>query len=401
LANSKHRASIDSDAPARSEISDGHFTPHSNRSFESLDGRKRGSSSPPVLLLHAASIRPVQDRTPSKIPTRTATRSPSITDMMSEDPNLINSDFLPWPNDPPFLIAPMDPTPLIQRTWNFESQSSALNAAVMVLLFRPLLPSCAIDEYQAEAIIRQYHQRLTNLKLFTEAALLRNLCVPTYPTVFATAQEDIKIGFFCTDCHKPLESDPLITGSEWKCPRCKKDMAPCSVCLNRELEPDLEFEAGDVGLQSGVWWLCPGCGHGGHSSCMQAWHSGPEFEEGDKYSGGCCPLEGCLHPCLPGRWREMRADEKKAARAKELDLLVKESSRQGSGRGPVVGGRGQGLVRRDNREVNQSKAVEGVRVALIAGSLPGGSGNGGAGLERKKSVKLVAPGEEGMGGHGM
>jgi len=269
----------------------------------------------------------------------------------------------------------------------------------MILLFRPLLPTSPIDEFQAGAIIRQYHQRLTNLKLFTEAALLRNLSVPNYHTVFATAQEDVKIGFFCTGCNKPLENDPLIPGSEWKCLRCKKELAPCAICLNRELEPDLEFEQGDVKLKAGMWWLCPGCGHGGHSSCMQAWHAGPEFGEGDKYSGGCCPLEGCLHPCLPGKWREKRVDEKKAARAKELDLLVKENSRQGSGRGPVVGGRGQGLVRRDNREVNQSKAVEGVRVALSTGTLSGGSA--GASLERKKSVKLVAPGEEGLGGHGL
>jgi WD repeat-containing protein 24 len=84
-------------------------------------------------------------------------------------------------------------------------------------------------------------------------------------------------------------------------------------------------------------------------------------------------------------------DETKTVRAKEMDLLVKENSRQGSGRGAIgSGSRGQGLVRRDNREVNQSKAVEGVRVALSASNLASGSG----GLERKKSVKLVAPGEE-------
>jgi len=157
------------------------------------------------------------------------------------------------------------------------------------------------------------------------------------------------------------------------------------------MDSDLEYEDGDVGLESSVWWLCPGCGHGGHSSCMQAWHAGPEFGEGDKYSGGCCPLEGCLHPCLPGKWRDWRVDETKTVRAKEMDLLVKENSRQGSGRGAIgSGSRGQGLVRRDNREVNQSKAVEGVRVALSASNLASGSG----GLERKKSVKLVAPGEE-------
>lgn len=65
-------------------------------------------------------------------------------------------------------------------------------------------------------------------------------------------------------------------------------------------------------------------------------------------------------------------------KAKELDMLVKENARHSSGVG-----RGGG-VRRDHREVAQSKAVEGVRVALGLG-----------GLERKKSVKVVAPGEEG------
>jgi hypothetical protein len=111
---------------------------------------------------------------------------------------------------------------------------------------------------------------------------------------------------------------------------------------------------------------------------MTAWHSGPEFAEGANHSGGLCPLEGCLHPCLPGTWREQRAEEKKAIKARELDILVKENARLSGG-----AGRG-GTVRRDQREVAQSKAVEGVRVALGLG-----------GLERRKSVKVVAPGEEG------
>jgi hypothetical protein len=57
--------------------------------------------------------------------------------------------------------------------------------------------------------------------------------------------------------------------------------------------------------------------------------------------------------------------------------MVRENARQASNRG----GRG---VRRDAREVAQSKAVEGVRVAL-----------GISGLERKKSVKIITPGEAG------
>lgn len=89
-------------------------------------------------------------------------------------------------------------------------------------------------------------------------------------------------------------------------------------------------------------------------------------------------MEGCLHPCLPGAWRERRADEKNVIKEREMALLVKENARHSSGAG-------RGGVRRDNREVTQSKAVEGVRVAL---------GLNVGGLERKKSVKVVAPGEE-------
>lgn len=69
-------------------------------------------------------------------------------------------------------------------------------------------------------------------------------------------------------------------------------------------------------------------------------------------------------------------EEKQVAHQSELDSAV----RIGRAAGPRS-------VRRDQREVNQSKAVEGVRVALGVGA--------GAGLVRQKSVKLVAPGEEG------
>ena len=108
---------------------------------------------------------------------------------------------------------------------------------------------------------------------------------------------------------------------------------------------------------------------------MAEWHGG---KDGLMLSDGCCPLEGCLHPCLPGPWGGYRNEQKKAAKQRELDLMVKENSRHGN-----VRGRG---VKPDVREVNQSKAVEGVRVAL-----------GTAGLEKMKSVKIVTPKEQGAG----
>jgi WD40 repeat protein len=401
-SNSRHRPSVDSDAPAHSESSEEHHTPDSR----AVDRRAQGitphrPSSPPLFRLHEASA----PKAPILPPTEDRSISPHSFERISVDPNIIEGDFFPWPNDPPFVIKPLDPTILIQRAINFETQTSSLNASAMILLLKPLLPPSSIDKIQANAILRTYHHRLTSMKLFAEAALLRNLCAPTYPSVFATAQESVTIGYYCTDCHKPIENDPLIPGSMWRCPRCQQNIDTCVICSSRDIDSTAQYEKDDVEFETKGWWSCPGCGHGGHSICMQAWHSGPEEgHEGERYSGGCCPLEGCLHPCLPGIWREKKAEEKKIKTAREMDMLIsRENSRQGS-RGTE--NRRLQNVRRDGREATQSRAVEGVRVALRVGvgssgastlpaasSVASGSGSGG-GLERKKSVKLVAPGEE-------
>ena len=374
-SHEKHRASIDSDAPGQSETSDEQI-PLSPNEKQGMIGNPQIPELPPIFRIHEASAPSAIDTKPvKKLAQEKEEASPSSTEKVSDDPNIIDSDFLPWPNDPTFTIKPIDPTILVQRSIDFECQTGALNASTMVLLLQSLLPE-AIDEIQANAILRQYHQRLTSMKLFTEATLLRNLCAPLYPSVFSMAQDNVTIGYFCTDCHKPLENDPLISGSVWRCPRCQQAMSGCAVCQQREPDESFSYPSPDP-VNSIIWYYCPGCGHGGHSTCMAAWHSGPEFSEGSSHSGGLCPLEGCLHPCLPGAWRDRRAEEKKVLKARELDLLVKENAKHSSG-----AGRGGG-VRRDNKEVAQSKAVEGVRVALGLG-----------GLERKKSVKVVAPGEE-------
>ena len=371
-----HRESIDSYAPGLSDTSEEQIISTTHELPRNIpNGLSQNPAPPPVFRIQEASVPQGSEvLSPKKLVEEEQVNSP-LTEQTSDDPNIIESDFLPWPNDPEFTIPPIDPAVLVKRCIDFEAQAGALNASVMVLLLRPFLPEDAVDEIQAAAILRQYQHRLNGMKLFTEAALLRNLCVPQYPTVFAMAQENITVGYFCTDCHKPLENDPLILNSEWRCPRCQQVVDTCSVCRQREPDIDPGYDEEDT-VDVGVWWYCPGCGHGGHTVCMAAWHAGPEYQEGTKYSGGCCPLEGCLHPCLPGTWREHRAEEKKIAKQKELELLIRENSRQGSGKG-------RSNVRRDAREVAQSKAVEGVRAAL-----------GVTGLERKKSVKVVAPGEE-------
>ncbi|TVY40988.1 putative WD repeat-containing protein [Lachnellula subtilissima] len=354
--NGRHHPSVDSEVPTQSESSVGNYVADSQASsIQAQNGISFNPAFPPVFRIQEASVPSTKNNEAIQSEEKEPNR-PQLEEKVSEDPNIVESDFLPWPRDPDFTISPITPTVLVKRAINFETQTGALNAAAMILLLRSLLPASAIDDIQANAIIVQYHHRLTTLKLFTEAALLRNLGVPAYPSVFGPAQNNISVGYFA-----PTSMDA------------------CAICRQRELDTDLrdEYEADGIVLEAGaVWFLCPGCGHGGHSACMQAWHSGPQFQEGEKYSGGCCPLEGCLHPCLPGAWRTQRWEEKQAVKQREVDSLV----RSGRAMGPRS-------VRRDQREVNQSKAVEGVRVALGVGA--------GAGLARQKSVKLVAPGEEG------
>ncbi|KAF4633224.1 hypothetical protein G7Y89_g4901 [Cudoniella acicularis] len=387
----KHRPSVDSEVPTQSESSIGNdfATTSGDTSSGPRSGMPFDPAYPPVFRIQEPSMQSGNNNISSKSHRDVKPKSP-YGERMSDDPNIIESDFLPWLHDPDFTISPIDPEILVQRSIDFECQTGSLHAAAMILLFRPLLPLWAIDEIQAGAILKQHHHRLTSMKLFTEAALLRNLCDPLYPAIFAVAQENITMGFYCTSCEKPLENDPLIPDSQWWCPRCKQAIEKCAICKHRELPSNLEYElekGEETDLQLPLWWYCSGCGHGGHTVCMQAWHAGPEFGEGDTHSGGCCPLEGCLHACLPGKWRNKRKEEDQAAKAKQLEMLVKENTRAAAGQA-IAGGAARGMsrpVRRDNREVNQSKAVEGVRVALGVG----------VNLERKKSVKLIAPGDEG------
>ncbi|RDW82727.1 hypothetical protein BP6252_03839 [Coleophoma cylindrospora] len=358
-----HRPSVDSLNDPQYSSFDGHNASASSNGLTHALPQKRPS--PPTLIVQQASFREAVDDTNAD---GDASDAQDDLNHLSDDPNIIESDYYSWPNDPKFVDLPIDPTVLVQRTIQFETQTGVLNASAIMLLLGPLLPPKTLDAVQSAAILRQYHQRLQNFQLFTEATLLRNLCVPTYPTVWEDSQKDINVGYFCTDCQKPLENDPLIPGSMWRCPRCRGSIDGCAVCRHRE--PEESLTSGEKSIL--LWWSCPGCGHGGHLTCMQAWHDAP--------SDGCCPLEGCLHPCLPGPWREQREVEKRSLQAKEMDRLVRENS--------AVRGKPRSVsVRRDAREVNQSKAVEGVRVAL---ALSQGSG----GMERRRSVKVVAPGEK-------
>ncbi|KAK0657859.1 hypothetical protein B0T16DRAFT_425927 [Cercophora newfieldiana] len=409
-------------------------------------------------------------------------------------PYIIERDYLCWPSDPPYPhplqsstwspaqpFPPLQPYTLISRALAFEAKSSALNASAIVLLLKPLIPDDIIDSFQAAAILRQHHTRLMSMKLFVEAALLRKLCMrgwpggvlsfwgEDYPAIFNPAHQGIQTGFLCSTCRKPREIDrtPTSTDSVWRCNRCKSLMAPCAVCGHRDIPPDIplppttpahQFRPKHTGPDEDegpiltTWWYCPGCSHGGHSSCLQAWHAAFEAEHNMldgptadnpllESSDGHCPFDGCGHACLPGRGR----DESLAARTEEVTRAVREATRGAAkvsagiaagidslasvGGGidrlaadPHNPGQNQGGsftaeqqhpshgVRSDGNDVPQSRAVETVREALgghghaggqriglgttsILSSSPG-RGSERTERERRKSVKFVATTEE-------
>lgn len=451
------------------------------------------SQKPAQKSLESASIR--LDVTRSASPRKTSSER-RVWERPDENgcPSIIETDFMPWQDDPPYpfpleaesvanqACPPLKPYNLISRALAFETKTSALNASAIILLLKPLVPEDIIDPYYATAILRQHHERLMTQKLFIEAALLRNLCVrdwpdgmevwgDNYPSVYARAQQmqSVKVGFKCPRCQKSREIDRQKGEDVWTCEGCGSVMDPCAICGHREMTSSSltpipvtdPLKKGDSSQNDAIlstWWYCPGCSHGGHAVCLQGWHSpvtsptktsigstapmALAVEDGiypETYSDGCCPVDGCGHACLPGKWRE----ETEAARKEELGRAVREQTR-GSIAGlknaenrediadgysgsaaAVIGG-----VRSDALEVHQSRAVEGVREALalagigagnntperdertgriaggilsVLGSSPGrgssiGPNEGGKGekieRERRKSVKFAGATEE-------
>lgn len=385
-----------------------------------------------------------------------------------------DTDYLPWSDDPPFPQpiaweeerpfahpSPLDPYKVVSWALQFETQSSALNASAMIMLLRPLLrDDTVIDPFLAAATIKQHHNRLMGMGLFTQAALLRNLCVKgwpgepllewgdNYPAVLRAAQHNSTAALTCTNCHKPREIDRhsknQLPNPVWKCERCRAVMAPCAVCLHRDnAEPSAAIEISaetirstDAGNEApmSMWWYCPGCSHGGHASCLQGWHAVTAGEESafpvdapsepGLLSDGCCPLDGCGHACLPGKYRA----ETTVARTEEVGRAVRDVNRRvagnvrdGLGGGanprfqvgryntgaiidadPRVGGKAsrEGSVYGDGNEVPQSRAVDSARESLagsgglrhVSSAMHLGSDRGG--------LFSSSPGREGIGSDG-
>ncbi|KAK7756947.1 SEA (Seh1-associated) complex subunit [Diatrype stigma] len=257
------------------------------------------------------------------------------TDQQPEEhpsPTITETDYLPWLDDPQYpypllsdtnpkrIPPPVDPYGAISKALEYEARHSALNASAIILLLKPLVPDSIIDTHQAVAILRQHHNRLMGLKLFVEAALLRNLCVRGWPdgmdfwgdnytSVFTPAQERqrVSVALSCARCQKPREVDHAAaargeTPGVWKCENCRVSVAPCAVCGHRDMPSSLlppapvpidealfanakanaannsngssrSSDGASDDLILATWWYCPGCSHGGHATCLEGWHA--------------------------------------------------------------------------------------------------------------------------------
>lgn len=137
----EHRASFDSDTRGQSATSDEHSV--TRNSTEENEGMKielpHNPASPPIFRIQEASLPTALEMTVKK-PVEEEQIRQSSNEKISDDPNIIESDFLPWPNDPQFVISPMDPIVLVRRSIAFEAQTGALHASSMMLLLRPFLP---------------------------------------------------------------------------------------------------------------------------------------------------------------------------------------------------------------------------------------------------------------------
>lgn len=412
---------------------DDSFPYPSQTSFPSVDSDSQKDDDTLIVVDRSLPSLTLNTKPPEQLPQQTTYYDPN--------PDIIETDYLPWHDDPPYPFTqtpavtfsnpfdisqpatttapintptaaaggPLDPYKLITRALEFESRTSAHNASAIILLLRPLVPDSVIDFHRASAVLRQHHARLQRMALFIEAALLRNLCVKGWPggaladiwgdhytAIFSPAQQLVQAGLLCSSCKKPREIDPRENRdvTVWTCERCRHVMAPCAVCGHRD--PQISFvtsdaDDSDASTLSG-WWYCPGCAHGGHASCLSMWHelspsSSYRSSDSSKYSGGACPLDGCGHACIPGRYRA----ELNTSRADDLGRAAVEQSRSSSRRASPQRGGASSNVKSDGNDIPQSRAVGVARETLnkAGGILSSSPGRNTGERERRKSVKFA------------
>lgn len=309
----------------------------------------------PVLVVQAASLPSAAHASPNEQAEVSSTENESHPPTPVDPAQIIASDYYHKPGDPLFMAEPLSPENVVSVWFEYEVNKSVVNPAAIVLLINPFLKPGTIDDNQARQVLMHFHQRLNNMTLFTAATLLRKLCVPDYPAVYEQGRWGKEIRFACGKCGTPMIPDPKDPSAMTYCKKCKKEMDGCSLCQQMDLPDTIDGGLEKSGFDpkapgANLWVWCQGCGHGGHAACLSAWHA----QDGELFSGGECPIRGCGHACIPGRYQDELTAEAEARAKAELERQVRENRASAPMRG----------VRRDSEEVTMSNAVESVRGVL-------------------------------------
>ncbi|QSS56634.1 WD domain-containing protein [Histoplasma capsulatum var. duboisii H88] len=341
------------------------------------------------------------------------------------------------------LLLPLSPDEAEKQPWSASkiikealkhycssSQVDIQSAAHLLHKMHLLFSSCdeILPYEERELILKSYNEQLLRHGMFVEAAELRLLCVPDYPSVYDYAQQDTFINVYCFECKKPYEN-PIRDNQ--RCHRCSTPQSLCTICMSRD--PPMEWtlqssvsstpsSTSDKSSQddnnstvgsnihttyrphgSALWAWCQGCGHGGHAACQTTWLNNISISEGG------CATPGCFHDCGPGPRREQNIASHVEERKHVRDTL---SARK----------LGRGFAKRDSWTAGESKAVERVRGMLgiatatnttaTSSAATGigppvdspiaadGGGTGPTTIVSPKKVRLVTPSEQGDSGVG-
>ena len=280
--------------------------------------------------------------------------------------------------------APYSATALISEliSYHLNSLSDAQLPSFLILYLSPYFPAL-FNPPLTTNILFAYHQQLLSLRLFVEAADLRNNCYPQFPEIWERGISNNKnAGWFCNTCNKAVKGD-----KPWFCERCKQPWGLCPICesvgsplpfpdpASQQTGTAGQHDSEEQPRRSKLWAWCQDCGHGGHDSCLRLWFSDPVGSE------GACPCIGCLHDCMPGIRRDER---RKALEAEKQAAKVKA-----------------GGVKKDGWVVGESRAVERARGLVGSSGVGGKAAEGGrkaggrsstlSGGTGAKKVRLVVP----------
>lgn len=259
------------------------------------------------------------------------------------------------------------------------------------------LIAAGLQPLQAESILCTYHTQLRSLALHNEAAYLRRLCYPSFPTVYEQALRDVEVGTRCGGCRRPIVN---ARNKLW-CDSCGKEQASCPVCgcrdsvfeavgKGRKAKAGRGHESAGIGAQEGgtggngqetmvaaprkanLFTTCLDCNHSAHTACLAQW----------QLSESTCPVAGCPCVCIGdgvggpratggGPASDMGTAGAIGRRAAEQALLMGKRRKSSS-------------MKSDEWAVGESRAVGSVRRGL-SGAVNGGGRE--PGDRRREGVK--------------